>query len=173
MVVPTVSWDLLISIACTSSWRVFAAARFHTAEKCSGCILGCLEGFDCFRCYVSCPTLFDHYHSLWSGTGECISLTAIFIDFLVKIAVRSDRHCILVSGLLHAFVIAFNLRRTNHEMMTVLCLAWAHTYYSMYLGLNPDQLLPTAFRLPKREKHFSMLPTSRTTSRMTRIEFPV
>ena len=174
----------VLRIACNG---LCTAARFHSAEESSGCILGCLEDSDRFRHQIFCPTLFDHYHSLWPGTGECISPTAIFNDFLVKIVVRSDRHCILVSGLLHAFVIAFNLRRTNRglginfrvflygrvKMMTALCLAWAHTYHSMYLGFNPDQLQPTAFPVPKPEKHFSMLPSSRTTTRMTGIEFSV
>ena len=46
------------------------------------------------------------------GTSECISATAIF-DCLYKIAVRSNRLCILVSGLVDAFVTAFNLRRNS------------------------------------------------------------
>ena len=148
---------------------------------------GALKVLMGFRYYISCPTLFDHLHFLWPSTGECISPNAVCHGVLFKIAVRNDRLCILVSGSLHAFVIAFNLRRTNRglginfrvflygrvKMMTVLCLAWVHTYHSMYLGFFPDQLWPTAFRLPKPEKHFSMLPTSRTTTRMTGIEFPV
>ena len=83
--------------------------------------------------------------SLWPGTGGCISPTTIFNDLLFKVAIRRDRPCILVSGLLDAFVTAFNLRRTNHciglnfkelmcgriETMTAQCLAWAHTYLSM------------------------------------------
>ena len=50
----------------------------------------------------------------WPSTGECICPTPVFNDLLFKIAVRSDRLCILLSGLLDDFVTSFNLRRTNH-----------------------------------------------------------
>ena len=83
--------------------------------------------------------LFDHINSLWQGTNEWISPTAIF----------------------SAFVTAFNLRRTHRgldlnfkeimygriKMMTALCPAWAHTYQTMCLGFNPEQLKPEAFWL--------------------------
>ena len=101
-----------------------AAARFHTVEEDPGCILVCPEGLDCSRHYNCSPTFSDHFRSLWPGTGECISPTAIVHDLLFKIAVGSDRLCILVSGLLDAFVTAFNLRRTH----------WG-------LGLNNKELL--------------------------------
>ena len=39
--------------------------------------------------------------------------TAILNDLMFKIAVRSDRLCILVAGLRDAFVTAYNLQRTN------------------------------------------------------------
>ena len=46
--------------------------------------------------------------------------------------------------------------------MTGLCLAWAHTYQTMWLGFLPEQLRPEAFRLPKPKSFFfSMLPQSR------------
>ena len=98
-----------LRIACNG---LCTAARFHTAEENPGSLLGCHEGLDCLRHYNRCPTLLDHIRSLWPGASECISPTAIFNDVLFKIAVRSDRLCILVSGLLDAFVTAFDLRRT-------------------------------------------------------------
>ena len=74
---------------------------------------------------------------------------AIFNELLFKIADRNHRLCILVSGLLDAFVTAFNLRRFNRGIclnfkklmngrikMTVLYLVSAHTYQSMCLGFN-------------------------------------
>ena len=116
-------------------------ARFHSAVENPGCLLGCNEGQDCLRHYNQFPTLFRTLLTFWSGTGECIPPTAIFNDLLVKFATRSDRLCILVSGLLNAFVTEFNLRRPHqghgldvHELMhgrikmTALCSAWAHTY---------------------------------------------
>ena len=84
-----------LRIACNG---LCTAARFHTAEDNPGCRLGCLEELDCLRHYICCPILFYHLNSLWPGTNECISPTAIFNDLLIKIAVRSDRLCILVSG---------------------------------------------------------------------------
>ena len=105
---------------------------------------------------------FESFCSLWPGTGECISPWAIFNELLFKIAVRSDKLCILVAGLLDAFVTDYNLQRTNHglglnfkelmyrsKMMTALCPAWAHTYQTMCLGFHPDELRTEAFRLPK------------------------
>ena len=159
---------------------------FHTAADNPGCRLGCLEELDCFRHYNCCPILLDHLNLLWPGTHVCISPTAIFNDVLFKIGVRIDRLCILVSGLLGAFVTAFNLRRTHRglglnfkeftygktKMMTALCPAWAHTYQTMCLGFNLEQLKHEAFRLPKTKKQFSMLPTCRISIRMTGIESP-
>ena len=40
-------------------------------------------------------------------------MTAIFHDQLFKIVVRNDRLCILVSGLLDAFVTAFHLQKNQ------------------------------------------------------------
>ena len=99
-----------VRVACNG---LCTAARFHTVDEHPGCNLGCTEKPDCLRHYNCCPILFDHLKSLWPGTDECISPTAILNDLLFKIAVRSDRLCILESGFLDAFVSAFNLRRTN------------------------------------------------------------
>ena len=124
------------------------AARFHTDEENRRCLLECYEGPDCTRHYNRCPSLFDSLCSLWLGTSECISPTAIYNDHLFNIVVRSDRFCILVAGLLDAFVTAYNLEKTNRgpglnfrelmygriTMMTALCPAWAHTYQTLCLG---------------------------------------
>ena len=91
-----------------------------------------------------------------------------------KIAVRSERLCILVTGLLDAFVTAFNLRSTHRgpglsfrelmygriKMMTALRPALAHTFQTVCLGHNPDQRRPEAFWLPKPKKvlHVANLP---------------
>ena len=56
--------------------------------------------------------------------------------------------------------------------MTALCPALAYTYQTMCLGFNLDQLRPEAFRLPQPKKKFTMLPTCRTTTRMTGIQSP-
>ena len=99
-----------VRVACNGLCTV---ARFHTVDEHPGCILGCPEKSDFLRHYNCCPILFDHLNSLWPGTDECISPTAILNDLLFIIAVRSDRLCILVSGLLDALSSPFNLRRTN------------------------------------------------------------
>ena len=149
-----------LRIACNG---LCTAARFHTVEENRGCLLVCHEGPDCIRHYNRFPTLFESLCSLWPGTGECISPTAIFNEPLFKIAVRSDRLCILAAGLLDAFVTAKILQRNNRgsglnfkelvygrvKMMTASCPAWAHTYQTMCLGFHPEQLRPEAFRLPK------------------------
>ena len=148
-------------IACNG---LCTAARFHTAGGNTGCLLRCHEGLDCVRHYNQCHTLFESLCSLSPGIGECISPTAIFNELSSKIAARSDRLCILVAGLLDAFVTAYNLQRNNRgsglnfkelmygrvKMMTALCPAWAHTYQTMCLEFHPEQLRPEAFRLPKQ-----------------------
>ena len=81
----------LVLLLAPYALRVTVCARlpeFHTAEENPPCIF---------------TTLFDHLKSFWRGTGECISPANIFNDILFKIAVRSDRLCILVTGLLDAF----------------------------------------------------------------------
>ena len=106
--------------------------------------------------------------------GECISPTATFNELVFKTAVRSSRHCILVAGLLDAFVTVYNLQRTNRgpglnfrelmygriKMMTALCPAWAHTYQTMCFRFHPEQLRPDAFQLPmpKNNCHATYLP---------------
>ena len=150
-----------LRIACSG---LCTAARFHKAEDNLGCRLGCLEELDCLRHYNCCHILSDHLNSPWRGTSECISPTAISNDSLFKIAVRSDRLCILVSGSLDVFVTAFNLRKFKElacgriQMMTALCPAWAHTYQTMYLGFCLEQLRPEAFRLPKPKKNLPCYP---------------
>ena len=66
-----------LRIACNG---LYTGVRFHTAEENPGCLLGCPEGLDCLRHYNCCPTSLDHINSLWPGTSECISPTAIFND---------------------------------------------------------------------------------------------
>ena len=66
------------------------------------------------------PIWFHDLNSLWPGTGDCISPTAISNDLLFKIAVRSDRLCILVSGLLDAFVTAFIYKERTEEATSIL-----------------------------------------------------
>ena len=108
--------------------------------------------------FNSCRILLDHFSSLWPGTIESISCAAIFNELLFKIAVSSERLSIFVAGLSDAFVTAFNLRRTHcilgHNfsklmygrirMMADLFPTWAHTYQTMCLGFNPEQLRPEA-----------------------------
>ena len=165
------------------------AAKFHTVEENPCCILRCPEGLDCLGhytcCAPPCSTIF-----VLSGLAplECISLTGIFNDLLFKIAVRSDRLFILVSGFLDAFFTALDLRRTNRgtglnfkelmygrmKMMTVLCPAWAHTYQTMclgFLGLQPRSAPAFCFSAALAEKTV-LHATCRTTTRMTGIESP-
>ena len=170
-----------LRIACNG---LCTAARFHMAEENPGCFLRRHDGLDCIRHYYRCPALFESLRSLWLGTSECIAPTAMFNELLFKVAVRSDRSCILVAGLFNAFVTAHSLQGTNrgpgidfHEfmhgtikMITALCPAWAHTYQTMCLGLHPEQLRPEAFRLLKPQRKFLMLPTCRITTRLTGIE---
>ena len=158
-----------LRVACNG---LCTAARFHTVEENLGCTLKCSEDLDCLRHCNRCPTLFDHLLSLslLHGTGECISPMPIFNDLLFKIAVRNDRLHILLSGLLDAFVTAFNLRKTHrgidlnffelmygrNNMMTAQCPAGAHTYQSMCLHSSADELWPTAFQLLQAEKTLSL-----------------
>ena len=90
----------------------------------------------------------------------------------------------LVAKLLDAFVAAFNLQRADQgfhlrfrevmcgrvKMMTALCLAWANTCQSTYLGYNSDQLRRGNFRLPEFAKRCPMPPTFRVLTKMTGIE---
>ena len=111
------------------------------------------------RHYNTCPALFDHFNPFWLGVAERIGCTDIFTDLLFRIAVRSERLCILVAGLLDTFVTAFNLQRTHHgirlnvrepmygkvKMTIALCPAWA--YQSKCLATiqtSSDLELPSA-----------------------------
>ena len=161
-----------VRIACNGRCT---AARFHSADENPGCLLGCSEGLycDCLRHYNQCPSLFRSLLAIWPGDGECISPTAIFNDLLF--ATRNDRCCILVSGLLYAFVTAFHLRRTHQghslnfreltygriKIMTVLCPAWAHTYQTLRLGFCAEQKKAGKFQVTQTQEevfHFALLP---------------
>ena len=134
--------------------RVTACARLADSTqrtKIQDVFFWCHEVLDCTRHGSRFPTILESLCSLWPGTGEGMSPTAVFNDLLFKIAIRSDRLCILVAGLLGAFVTAWNLQRTNRglslnfkqitygriKMMTALCPAWAHTFQTMCLGFSP------------------------------------
>ena len=154
-----------LRIACNG---LCTAARFHTAEENPGCLLERHEGLDCLRHCNQCLTLFRSPLAFWPGTGEYISRTSISNDFLFKNGTRSDRLCILVSGLLDAFFTAFKWQRTHKghglnfkelmygriKMMTALCLAWARTHQTMCLEFSPQQFRQEAFRLLKVMENF-------------------
>ena len=94
-----------VRVACSG---LCTTARFHVFDDHRCCLLRCPQELDCLRHCNLCPILFRHLSSLCPGTGECISSTTIFHDHLFKLAVRSDRLCILVSGFVafchrHAF----------------------------------------------------------------------
>ena len=94
-----------------------------------------------------------------------------FNEHFFKIAVRSDRLCILVAGLRTNRGAGLHFRELMYgriKMMTALCPAWAHTYQTMCLGFHPEQLRPEAFRLPNLF-FFTFRPTCR---RKTGIESP-
>ena len=99
---------LLVGAVLVACNGLRTAARFDSIDDHRCCLLGCSEELDCLRHLHLCSFLFHHLHSLLSGTGECIPPKAIFRLKKEQIAVRSDRLCILVSGLVDAFVTAFN-----------------------------------------------------------------
>ena len=101
-----------LRVACNG---LCTAARFLSADENPGCLLDCIEGLDCLRHDNQCPTLFRSLLAIWLGTGECISPTAILNDLLFNIALRIDRLCTLVSGLLDVFVNAFNSQGTHQD----------------------------------------------------------
>ena len=118
---------------------------------------------------LPCLTIFAL--SLWQGTGECISPTAIVNDLLFQKSpfAVTDSASSCQGWWTDAFVTAFNVRSRGSdlnfkehmygriEMMTAQCPAWAHTCQSMCLNFSADQLRPTAFRMPKPKKRFSLL----------------
>ena len=129
-----------------------AAARIHSVEEDPGCLLGCRVGLDCTR--HDAPLFSKAPRSFWPGTGECISPTAVLTSPSFNVAVQSDRLCILVAGILDAFVTLYNLQKTNRgprfnfreplhgriKMMAALCLAWAHVHQTMCLEIQAEQL---------------------------------
>ena len=161
------------------------AGRFHTAVENPGYLLGCHEGLDCIRHYNQCHTLFESLCALWPGTGE-MHFPYCYLQRAAIQNCRSDWLCILVGGLLDAFVTAYDLQRTNRgtglnfeelmyrrvKMMTPLCPAWAHTHQHDVLGVPPEQLSPQAFQFQAEGKQFSFLPSCRTTTGLTGIESP-
>ena len=84
-----------LRIACNG---LYTAARLHNDEDDPGCRLGCTEEQDCLRHFNACPVRFDHLNSLWPRVAESTERTVIFTDLWFKIAVRSEKLCILVGG---------------------------------------------------------------------------
>ena len=133
---------------------------------------------------ILCLLFHNHPRSFWPGLAHGIRPGAKFNDLLFKIAVRSSRLCILVSGLLGASVTTFNLYRKcrkgdlcfselmhgRMKLMTAVCPAWAHTYQSMCLGYRPSQLRPWNFRLLRPKNKFGELPTCRSSTWTAGIE---
>ena len=90
----------------------------------------------------TCLIMFDFFSFLWVGGIESISRIAMLH------VVGSDGLCMLVAGLLGAFIAAFILRRTHRgpglnirelmygriKLMTTLCPAWAHTHQQCASG---------------------------------------
>ena len=121
-----------------------------------------------FGITIDAPPFLTPYVLSGLSPTSAFSPTAIFDELLFKIAVRGDRICIMVAGLLDAFVTSYNLQRTNRgpglnfkelkygriKRMTPLCPARAHTYETMCLGFHPEQLRPEAFWLSKPKKKF-------------------
>ena len=85
--VQTWSCRWCLRVACNG---LCTAARFHTVQENSGCILASPEGHHCLRHYFCCPTFVSPFSlSHWPGTGECKTPTTSFSIFLFfKIAVR-------------------------------------------------------------------------------------
>ena len=133
---------------------------------------------------ILCLLFHNHPRSFWPGLAHGIRPGAKFNDLLFKIAVRSSRLCILVSGLLGASVTTFNLYRKcrkgdlcfselmhgRMKLMTAVCPAWAHTYQSMCLGYRPSPLRPWNFRLLRPKNKFGELPTCRSSTWTAGIE---
>ena len=84
------------------------ASRFHTAEENLGCLLGCHEGLRYIRHYNRCPTFSIPYVPCGLTPTNARCPRRFSNDLLFKIAVRSDRLCILVAVLLDAFATAPN-----------------------------------------------------------------
>ena len=133
---------------------------------------------------IHCLLFRNHPHSFWPGLPDGIRPGAILNDLLFKIAVRSSRLRILVSGLPDAFVTTFNFYRKcpkgdlcfselmhgRTKLMTAVCPAWAHTYQSVCLGYRPSQLRLWNFRLLRPEHKFGELPTCRSSTWTAGIE---
>ena len=138
-----------LQIACNG---LCTAARFHSAEENTGCLSGVLRWARLHSALQSLPHPCQILTFPLAWHRRMHITTAILNDLLFKIAVRSDRLCILVARLRDAFVTAYNLQRTNRglglhfrevlcgKMMTVMCF------------FQSDQLKPGAFWLPKPKK---------------------
>ena len=85
--------------------------------------------------------------------------------YLFKIVVRSERLCILVTGLLDAFVTASNLRRikSDHRPLSGVRPCIPEDVLGFQLGSNSD-LKPSGYPIQKK---LSMLPTCRVTTSLT------
>ena len=110
-----------LRIACNG---LCTAARFHTADGTQDAFWAATGGLDCIRHYNQCPTLFEFFRSLWPGTGECISPTAIFNELLFKIAVQSG-FASLVLGFLMRSSQSITCRETMMALVSIskdLCM---------------------------------------------------
>ena len=111
-------------------------------------------------CDTTIPVLFcSTTLTLSLGTVESISRASIFNDLLFKIAVRSERLCILVTGLLDAFVTASNLRRikSDDRPLSGVRPCIPEDVLGFQLGSNSD-LKPSGYPNEKKTLHVAYLP---------------
>ena len=101
------------------------------------------------------PFAVTDFAFLWQVQATRLSLPSICEGRTVALVLISENSCMV-----------------ELRMMTAMCPARGHSCQSMCLGFSPDQIRPTVFPLPKPTKRFSMLPSCRTTNRMSGIESP-
>ena len=106
-------------------------------------------------------------------------------DLFARRTCRCDQHCILAFGLIDAFVHAHNHHRHNRNdpghledcmqgrirLMTAVAPTYTHTFQTLCYNSRPGDILDNNFRLLAPKTKYRQLPTIRTTTRLTGIDF--
>ena len=130
----------------------------------------------------SVPTTRDDYlHVFWRRASIPMRPHAGLYDLLTQTTCHGDHYCILVLGTCIAFVHAHNHVRHNRKdpgnsedcmrLMAALTLAHAHALQHICFGRLAGDLSIHNFRLLATKANYRQLPTVRTATRLTGVDF--
>ena len=126
------------------------------------------------RHYNECRRLAAFFNAVWTEASGLVWPHALLHDLLTQVACRSQQHCILVLGIIDAFVYAADYHWHNvknhgtfHDpikgrmrMMTTINPAYAHVISHLCLNNTRDEIFTKHFQPLKPKATHRVLPTS-------------